>query len=80
HFDIGFAFLPEHQGQGYATEGARAVLDIASGLPEYQLVLATLLPDNAHSIKVLERLGLRFERTMEVGGDVLHIYSTAVEN
>lgn len=80
HFDIGFAFLPEHQGQGYATEGARAVLDIASGLPEYQLVLATLLPDNESSIQVLERLGLRFERTMEVGGDVLHIYSTAVEN
>lgn len=80
HFDIGFAFLPEYQGQGYATEGAQAVLDMVSGQPECQPVLATLLPDNVSSIKVLERLGLRFERTLEAGGDVLHIYSTAVEN
>lgn len=80
HFDIGFAFLPEYQGQGYATEGARAVLDMANDNPAYLPVLATLLPDNVNSIKVLERLGLRFERTMEVGEDVLHIYSTAVEH
>jgi RimJ/RimL family protein N-acetyltransferase len=75
HFDIGFAFLPEFQGAGYALEGAKGVLDMVSGRPEYHPVLATILPHNVNSIRLLEKLGLRFERKMEVGEDVLHIYT-----
>jgi RimJ/RimL family protein N-acetyltransferase len=75
HFDIGFAFLPEFQGAGYALEGAKGVLDMVSGRLEYHPVLATILPHNVNSIRLLEKLGLRFEREMEVGEDVLHIYT-----
>lgn len=77
HFDIGFAFLPEAQGFGYAQEGANGVLDMVRPQPEYQPVLATILPHNVNSVRLLGKLGLRFEREMKVNGEVLHIYSNA---
>lgn len=60
--DVGFAFLPEHCGRGYASEAAEAV--IAHGRREFGLrrIAAITLPANAGSIRVLEKLGLRYER------------------
>ena len=77
HFDIGFALLPEFQGHGYAYEGAKGILEMVNGHPEYHPVLATTLPQNVSSIQLLVKLGLRFEKEMEVGEDVLHIYTNA---
>jgi RimJ/RimL family protein N-acetyltransferase len=59
--DIGYAFLPQYGGRGYAIEAARAVLAHAEerGL---QRIVATVRPDNSASIRLLEKLGLRFER------------------
>src|ERR1051326_8167711 len=41
--DIGFAFLPQHSGKGYAYEAAREVLSVLTKTPEYVTVLATTL-------------------------------------
>ena len=59
--DIGYAFLPQYGGQGYAIEAAKGVLAHAKelGLPR---IVATVRPDNSASIRLLEKLGLRFER------------------
>ena len=62
--DIGFAFLPEFWGQGYAFEAAAAVLDLAHTRLGLRRVLATVRPGNQSSIKLLEKLGLRYEKTM----------------
>ncbi len=75
HFDIGFALLPEFQGQGYAYEGAKGILEMVGGYPEYHPVLATTLPHNVASIQLLDKLGLRFEREIEIGAQRLHVYS-----
>jgi RimJ/RimL family protein N-acetyltransferase len=77
HFDIGFAFLPEFNGNGYAYEAAQAVLSMVSNLPGYYPVLATTMPQNVHSIKLLNKLGLHFERTIEVDDQELYVYSNA---
>ncbi|PZP27379.1 MAG: hypothetical protein DI603_21965 [Roseateles depolymerans] len=55
--DLGFAFLPEHRGAGYAWEAARAVLGfaVASGLKR---VAATTRPGNEASRRLLNRLGM----------------------
>ncbi|MBS1765806.1 MAG: GNAT family N-acetyltransferase [Acidobacteria bacterium] len=53
HPDLGYAFVPEAWGQGYASEGARAVLDEAK-IPR---ILALVSPANAPSIRLLEKLG-----------------------
>lgn len=62
--DIGYAFLPEYGGKGYAFEAAQATLAHARALGLTRLV-ATVVPENAASIRLLEKLGLRFERTFQ---------------
>jgi RimJ/RimL family protein N-acetyltransferase len=62
--DIGFAFLPAYWGQGYAYEAAAAVLDFAKADLGLTRILATTRLDNVASQKLLEKLGLRFERLM----------------
>lgn len=60
--DIGYAFLPEFWGQGYALEAAQAVLDYGHYTHELTRVLAIVSPGNERSIRVLERCGMKFER------------------
>ena len=60
--DIGFAFLPDYWNKGFAFEAATAVLTHAREQLKLHRVLAIVNPDNDASIKLLEKLGLRFER------------------
>ena len=61
--DIGFAFLPEHRGAGYAGEAAAACIRQAETLGLRRIVAITSL-DNDSSGKLLEKLGFRLEREM----------------
>ena len=60
--DIGFAFLPTHGGKGYALEAATATLEYAKVKLGLKRILAITNQDNARSIKLLEKLGLQFEK------------------
>jgi len=60
--DIGFAFLPQYRGQGYAHEAAAAMMDYARGTLKLPRILATTRPYNDSSARLLNKLGLRFER------------------
>jgi RimJ/RimL family protein N-acetyltransferase len=64
--DIGYAFLPEYWGRGYALEAASAVL--RHGHREHRLprILAITSPDNERSIKVLRSCGMHFKRMIEM--------------
>jgi [ribosomal protein S5]-alanine N-acetyltransferase len=62
HPDIGFAFLPEFWGRGYAFEAAAAVKAHALGALCLPTLFAITNPDNAGSIRIVEKLGLVFER------------------
>lgn len=64
--DIGFAFLSEFRGKGYAVEAARAVMEEARRDFGLQRVVAVTMTENAASIKVLEKLGLKFERMIRL--------------
>lgn len=77
NFDIGFAFLPEFTGNGYAYEAVKEILSVLSTNPEYAPILATTIPGNINSIKLLIKLGLHFEKELEVGKEKLHIYTNA---
>lgn len=69
--DIGFAFLPKYWGNGYAYESAAAVMAHAKSAFGLNRILAVTTPDNHGSIKVLEKLGLRFDRMVRLTeGDV----------
>jgi RimJ/RimL family protein N-acetyltransferase len=63
HVDIGYAFLPEYRGQGYAYEAARATVEHARALGISRLAGITS-PANVASNELLKKLGLRFRGVM----------------
>ncbi|MEN3278535.1 MAG: hypothetical protein V7631_4325 [Massilia sp.] len=77
--DIGYAFLPQYWGQGYAREAASGVLAHAKNDIGLKRLVATVRPDNRASIRLLEKLGLRFERALDrpEGGD-LHLFDMEI--
>jgi ribosomal-protein-alanine N-acetyltransferase len=67
--DIGFAFMPQFVGQGYAYESGRAVLVHARNDLDLRRLVAVTAPDNHASIHVLEKLGFAFERMIRMAVD-----------
>jgi RimJ/RimL family protein N-acetyltransferase len=78
HHDIGFAFLPQYANNGYAFEAAKAVLEAERQGGLHTHLLATTLPANQASIKLLLKLGLTFEKEIQVENTMLHVYSVRV--
>lgn len=67
--DIGFAFLPAYWSQGFAVESAAAVMTYARETLGRVRVLAITSPDNERSAKLLGKIGLRFERMLNLTED-----------
>ena len=62
--DLGYAFLPEFTGQGYALESGRAVLDYGVEALGLRTVIAIVQPGNKPSTTLLERLGFALADTV----------------
>lgn len=62
--DIGFAFLPDFRKQGYAYEAAAAVLTYGKETFGLKRIVAITSPKNQASARLLEKLGLHFERVI----------------
>jgi RimJ/RimL family protein N-acetyltransferase len=67
--DIGFAFLPQFRGQGFAVEAAQAVKDFARTRFNLKRLVAITLPNNHASIRVLEAIGMQFETMLRMSND-----------
>ena len=63
--DIGFAFLPEYAGKGYGYESASAVLIYAATDLGLTRVTGITRRTNHNSIRLLEKLGLQFEKEIQ---------------
>ena len=63
--DLGYIFCEPFWGQGFASEVVKHVVDWAFAQPEIFRVWATCHPDNAASIRVLNKAGLMFEARLE---------------
>ena len=59
--EMGFTFARAHQGRGLAREAAEAVLEYAFGVLGLHRVVAVADCENARSVALLERLGMRRE-------------------
>jgi len=66
HADIGFAQLPDYSGNGYAFEAAAAVLQYARDKLDLKTMLAITMPENERSVKLLTKLGLLFEKNIQL--------------
>jgi [ribosomal protein S5]-alanine N-acetyltransferase len=67
--DVGYAFLPEHWSKGYALESVRGAMAHARDTLGLKRVLAIVNADNDSSIRLLEKLGFRYERKMKMPGE-----------
>lgn len=73
--EIGWWLTPERWGHGLATEAARAVADDAFSTLQGPQLTARIHPDNAASIQVATRLGMRFEfNTVAEPGVAVAVY------
>jgi RimJ/RimL family protein N-acetyltransferase len=67
--DVGFAFLPDYWSQGFAFESAAAVMNYGREALGLRRIVAITSLDNDASIKLLEKLGLRFEGLIKLSED-----------
>ena len=76
--DIGFAFLPQYEGKGYAFESARAMMRYGREILALGRVLAITSPGNESSVRLLEKLGFKFEKMLKMppGGDEVKLFSS----
>lgn len=67
--DLGFAFLPASRGQGYALESAAAVLEYGRRALGMKRIVAIVSPANHRSVRILEAIGMTFERMIRLPAD-----------
>lgn len=74
--DLGFAFLPEHERNGYGFESAKASLEYGKTSLGFNLVRAITSQDNDASGKLLGKLGFAYDGIEEMpDGEMLKMYS-----
>ena len=78
--DIGYAFLPAFWSKGYAVEAAQAVMNYAKEVVGLKRVVAIVDPANARSVRVLEKIGMTFEKIVKLSEDDidLKLFSTGL--
>ncbi|MGD8404750.1 MAG: GNAT family N-acetyltransferase [Anaerolineales bacterium] len=76
--DIGYAFLSRYWSKGYATEAALAVKEHAKNTIGIKRLVAITDPANQGSVRVLEKIGLKFEKMIRLSEDdiELKLYGT----
>jgi RimJ/RimL family protein N-acetyltransferase len=76
--DIGYALIPEFWSKGYAVESVTAVMSYASKVLGLKRAVAVVNPDNQSSIRLLERIGFRFERMVRLsdGGPEIKLFAS----
>jgi ribosomal-protein-alanine N-acetyltransferase len=71
--DIGYAFLPKFWSKGYAIESAQAVKEYAKNTIGLNRIVAIVDPENQGSIRVLEKIGLQFEKMIRLSADDIEL-------
>jgi len=75
-YDIGFRFFRKHWNNGYATESAKACVELGLNKFKFPEIIARAMKDNLASIRVLEKIGLVYDRDFDFEGYEGVIYKT----
>ena len=80
--DVGYAYLPEFWGQGYAVEAAAATLRHGARKFGLTRIIGVVSEGNSGSIRVLEKIGMRFERLFPLhpGEREVRLYGCTLEH
>jgi RimJ/RimL family protein N-acetyltransferase len=79
HVDIGYAYLPKFWSKGYAVESALAVKEYARDVTGLKRIIAIVNPDNWGSIRVLEKIGMTFEKMVKLSEDDIELKLFSVD-
>lgn len=66
--EIGWRLGSQYWGKGYATEGAKAVLEYGFKQFDWDQIVSFTVPDNSRSIRVMEKIGMK----RDLDGDFVH--------
>lgn len=73
--EIGWRLVKDQWDRGFATEAARVALQHAVEHARLPRVIAIAIPENRASLRIMEKLGLKFERTTRKAGFDVAVYS-----
>jgi ribosomal-protein-alanine N-acetyltransferase len=76
--EMGWRLLPEYWGQGLMTEVAQALIELGFKTYRFDRLIAVAQPANIASIRVMEKIGMTFERAFKHQG--IDVVSYAREN
>lgn len=71
--DIGYAYLPRYWSKGYAIEAALAMKQYAQDVIGLKRMVAVVDPQNTGSIRLLEKLGMTFDRMVKLAEDDIEL-------
>lgn len=72
--DIGFRLFARYWNKGYASEAAKACLEYGFEKLDMASIIGRAMADNKASIRVLEKIGLQFEKPFDFHGGPGVIY------
>jgi RimJ/RimL family protein N-acetyltransferase len=67
--DIGFAMFSQFEGKGYAFEASSKLMELAKGEFQLSKVSGITLETNKASQRLLEKLGLKFSKMIQIPND-----------
>ena len=73
--ELAWLVARERWGNGFATEGARAALAHAFGVVGGRRAISLIAPANAASIRVAQKLGMRFAEMRQIAGKTAAVYA-----
>jgi RimJ/RimL family protein N-acetyltransferase len=77
--DIGYAYLPKYWSKGYAFEAALAMKQYAREVIGLKRMVAVVDPQNAGSIRLLEKLGMTYEKMVRLAVDDIELKLFSME-
>ena len=73
--DLGYRFMSQYWGNGYATEAARACIEFGFQTLELNKIVAMVVKENFASIRVLEKSGMSYKKDIIEEGEWVRLYS-----
>lgn len=72
--ELSYTIHPHYWGQGLATEAAQAVLTWGFETLQFQRIVAVIGPENYASQRVMQKLGMQYEKNMQYHGSEVMYY------
>lgn len=77
--ELGYRFRKDAWGKGYATEGSLALVNKGFEVLGVRTVVAIAMPENRASIRVMEKIGMTFERAYRLEDEGVDVVKYRLE-